>query len=202
MSTPAFIVHLGHEPNPDIRNGGYWGGIAPSENNLKEPANTLEAASRLCTQFIAKHDLGGSNWTGGQVYRGKKQVAQVSYNGRVWEPSKRGSLDAEEITGAALQDHDFGKAKKGLLPKGTSANIRTTLMGVHTANIGKSLHWAEIVEYVKARLVIADWRDVRAGMYSLAQECSMFRRTDDLANEIYVCVDNRPRKSKKKEVGK
>ena len=53
---------------------------------------TLKGASIICQKYIATWNLGGGNWSGGQVYKGKKQVARVSYNGRVWD------MDDEEIT--------------------------------------------------------------------------------------------------------
>ncbi len=46
---------------------------------------TLEGASLICLKYIAGWELGGGNWDGGQVYKGNKQIARVSYNGRVWD---------------------------------------------------------------------------------------------------------------------
>lgn len=46
---------------------------------------TLKGASEICLKYIANWNLGGSNWAGGQVYEDGKQVARVSYNGRVWD---------------------------------------------------------------------------------------------------------------------
>jgi hypothetical protein len=46
---------------------------------------TLEGASRICMRYIANMNLGGGNWSGGQVYKGNKQIARVSYNGRIWD---------------------------------------------------------------------------------------------------------------------
>lgn len=51
----------------------------------KVPVSSYEEASRLVQEFIEDNDLGGGNWSGGAVYKNGKQVAYVSYNGRVWE---------------------------------------------------------------------------------------------------------------------
>lgn len=47
---------------------------------------TLEEASERCMAYIAEWNLGGGNWSGGQVYiRGNEQIARISYNGRIWD---------------------------------------------------------------------------------------------------------------------
>lgn len=46
---------------------------------------TLKGASLVCLKYIARWNLGGGNWAGGQIYKDGKQVARVSYNGRVWD---------------------------------------------------------------------------------------------------------------------
>lgn len=77
-----FTVHLAHTPNPDI-NGGY--GSARTRPSAKtSPASSYAEASRLCREYITQHDLGGGNWSGGQVFLDSEQVANVSFNGRVW----------------------------------------------------------------------------------------------------------------------
>lgn len=46
--------------------------------------NSTKEASQLCQQFIAQNNLGGGNWTGGEIINNKKHViAYVSYNGRI-----------------------------------------------------------------------------------------------------------------------
>jgi len=52
---------------------------------------TLKQASEICKFYIIEFDLGGGNWTGGQVLLKGKQIAEVSYNGRVWD------MDGKEI---------------------------------------------------------------------------------------------------------
>ncbi len=46
---------------------------------------SFEEASQACQDYIGKYDLGNGNWTGGQIFEQKQQIARVSYNGRVWD---------------------------------------------------------------------------------------------------------------------
>ena len=47
---------------------------------------SLGQASAVCLEWIKSNDLGGGNWTGGDVRdSGGKLVARISYNGRVWQ---------------------------------------------------------------------------------------------------------------------
>jgi hypothetical protein len=55
--------------------------------------NNLLEAKNITQKFINEFNLSGSNWVGGRVIdEGNNFVAQISYNGRVWEsegyPSK------------------------------------------------------------------------------------------------------------------
>jgi hypothetical protein len=77
-----FTVTLSHATNPDIP-GGYWDG-RPSEGRATVEAETMQSAARMCRDYIERNGLGAGNWTGGKVREGGKQVARVSYNGRVW----------------------------------------------------------------------------------------------------------------------
>lgn len=76
-------VKLAHGVNPDIQSG-YW-------TAMKRPGSTevdvasLGEASQKCMDYIEQYDLGGGNWAGGQVYENGKQIARISYNGRVWD---------------------------------------------------------------------------------------------------------------------
>jgi hypothetical protein len=82
----------------------------PEAQNI--PVSTLEEASNRCRQYIREHDLGCGNWSGGFVKVNDKDVAYISYNGRVWY-----DLDLDrEYTGDALtqqlqpEDADAEKA--------------------------------------------------------------------------------------------
>jgi len=86
--------------NPDF-------GQNPSESlygcdpNATVEVSSFEHASALCRQFIDKNELGGGNWSGGLITEGGKEIAYVSYNGRVWkieEGKPRYSGDNEEIS--------------------------------------------------------------------------------------------------------
>ena len=45
----------------------------------------MKEASAACRASIEQDDLGGGNWSGGQLFEVGRQVARVSYHGRVWE---------------------------------------------------------------------------------------------------------------------
>lgn len=73
-------VHLSAMGNPDYR----------QPKDIGVPSGWVDVddyaeASRVCQQYIERHNLGGGNWSGGQIRQGSKVVARVSYNGRVWE---------------------------------------------------------------------------------------------------------------------
>jgi len=55
-----------------------------NEDTLIE-VNTFKEASILCRQYISENNLGSGNWAGGEIFEGAKVIAQVSYNGRVWQ---------------------------------------------------------------------------------------------------------------------
>jgi hypothetical protein len=84
-----YKVQLSHAPNPDIA-GGYWTEKRPAK--LTASVKTLQDAASTCRAYIEHNELGGGNWTGGQVFMGKEQVARISYNGRIWD------MIGEEVT--------------------------------------------------------------------------------------------------------
>lgn len=47
---------------------------------------SLADASKACRAYIEHYELGGGHWRGGEIKKGATVVAQISYNGRVWEP--------------------------------------------------------------------------------------------------------------------
>lgn len=74
--------------NPDL---GQYPNISvygvPSESVR---VSSLRDASRKAREYIELHDLGGGNWTGGDVLDGSGLiVARISYNGRVWQAEYR-----------------------------------------------------------------------------------------------------------------
>ena len=48
--------------------------------------------STACRADIEQDDLGGGNWSGGQLVEAGRQVARVSYNGCVWEMAEQGAF--------------------------------------------------------------------------------------------------------------
>jgi hypothetical protein len=98
-------VKLAHGPNPDIRGGGYWGG-KPAVKTHWVTVKDFAEASAVCRAFINKHELGGGNWTGGQVKDGNRNIARVSYNGRVWDLNNQVLFDPHG-KGYARQEHEI-----------------------------------------------------------------------------------------------
>ena len=93
-----YKVMLSARVNPDFGRGGinnYW------NRNIKPrpcPAKSLRDASECCRLFIQMNELGGGNWTGGDVFdESGAKVAIISYNGRVWTPDPNWK-DRKEIT--------------------------------------------------------------------------------------------------------
>jgi len=76
---------LSSRGNPDFRE---------NPNDALSPTISIEvagwqAASAAWEAYIAQYNLGGGNWTGGQIYEHARQIARVSYNGRVWDLDER-----------------------------------------------------------------------------------------------------------------
>ena len=81
-------VLLSNRGNPDFGqdpNRPVYG----TPNDKWAPAESIESASALCRAYIAEHDLGGGNWTGGVVVQTGGNVAKgvavaglIAYNGR------------------------------------------------------------------------------------------------------------------------
>lgn len=59
--------------------------------------NTFKEASEAARNWITDNDLGGGNVGDLKVYEGKKLVALISYNGRVWTTEKEWNLRKEII---------------------------------------------------------------------------------------------------------
>jgi len=82
MKKEILTIKLSSCGNPDF----------PGQKITDRPAPTLilkirdlKDASKKCRSYIENWNLGGGNWVGGQIFSGSKQIAQVSYNGRVWD---------------------------------------------------------------------------------------------------------------------
>lgn len=80
-----YEILLSNAGNPDFGQNPeeqLWG----TEPAYWSPVLNAKEASEASQKYIGENDLGGGNWTGGQVrcVVMKRPVAQVSYNGRVW----------------------------------------------------------------------------------------------------------------------
>lgn len=75
-------VILRHDANPDIP--GYWSPPVDDGRPKAVTVASLEEASRVCREYIERNELGGGNWTGGDVTEGGQVIARISYNGRIW----------------------------------------------------------------------------------------------------------------------
>lgn len=78
-----YRVQLASVGNPDFGQDPYQP-LYGVENRLAQ-VSSLGEASRVCREFIREHELGGGNWSGGEVYWGAEVVARISYNGRIWQ---------------------------------------------------------------------------------------------------------------------
>lgn len=96
----SYTVKLASVGNPDFRQDS-------SRSLPGVPRKTLRVASiadasKACRAYIAHYDLGGGNWLGGEVKKGGKVIARISYNGRAWEPgvglTKEIPLSAESVS--------------------------------------------------------------------------------------------------------
>ena len=66
----------------------------PQTKNALIMCTSLGEASKLCLDYINKYDLGSGNWGGNAgivLDLNNKQVARISYNGRIWD-IKSGNL--------------------------------------------------------------------------------------------------------------
>ena len=74
-----FKVVLKSCGNPD------FGQTAAQSPKKTIKVSSIKEASNACRDYISKYELGGGNWSGGQVYKDDKPFARISYNGRVWK---------------------------------------------------------------------------------------------------------------------
>lgn len=90
FSEPArYSLKLRSVGNPD------FGQYAPISNPVTVHAATLEEVAALAEAYRDFWSLGGGNWTSPFIMEGKRKVAKISYNGRLW------GMDGKEIGVAA-----------------------------------------------------------------------------------------------------
>ena len=92
----SLVVRLESRGNPDYQQD-HKAYISPP---LTRPCDTFAEAVEYCRNYIGTYNLGGGNWTGGQIYHPTKgMIAKVSYNGRVWKTTNgEWQPGQEEIT--------------------------------------------------------------------------------------------------------
>jgi len=96
-------LRLAHGPNPDIR-GGYWDGTPSVPRSQRVSITSFADASETCRKWIDQHGLGGGNWYGGEIYDGTgKQIANVSYNGRVWQGVLTATTTEQQEIGVSVE---------------------------------------------------------------------------------------------------
>jgi len=76
-----FSVLLSAHGNPDHYESPYEE-VAPNE---VKHCTSIDECRKAVLDYIEKHDLGGGNWTGGDVYSCGEMVGRISYNGRFWD---------------------------------------------------------------------------------------------------------------------
>jgi len=75
-----YVVSLKSCGNPDYCQDPYHS-ISPE---FIKHVDTLQEASEKCRKYISEYNLGGGNWNGGQVFENGVKIAEISYNGRIW----------------------------------------------------------------------------------------------------------------------
>ncbi len=102
-----FVVTLASVGNPDF--GQDSSRSVPGVPRTRVRVASLRHASEACRLYITHYDLGGGNWSGGDVtdVATDAPVARISYNGRAWAPGK---FPQPEISLADPDDPDRGVA--------------------------------------------------------------------------------------------
>ena len=90
-----YSVKLSNVGNPDYRQDETR--PLPETTCGWAHVDTLAECSDLCRLYISFYDLGGGNWSGGQIMRNDGlMVGRVSYNGRIWD-NARIEADRKEL---------------------------------------------------------------------------------------------------------
>lgn len=121
------------------------------------PVESFRSASNAVLGYIARNNLGGGNWAGGQVFKDGRQVAHVSYNGRVWK-GKSWKSGQKPLYEAGAANRILPRHARRFAPsENFSAIVRTRLgMAADTVIVtyqGPSLSTAR----VKAKIAADQW---------------------------------------------
>ena len=82
--------------NPDHRQDPdqpLWGCPGPKRVVIQ----TLKEASAKCREYIDEYELGGGNWSGGEIQLDEKPIAYVGYGGAIWTDKKWGEESHKKI---------------------------------------------------------------------------------------------------------
>ena len=72
--------NIDHNENPYSNNVN---GIEVKKEMVE--AESIEECQKAVEDYIEENDLGGGNWSGGQVFKDDERVGYISYNRRYWE---------------------------------------------------------------------------------------------------------------------
>ena len=79
----GFVVRLSSAGNPDHGENPYKAYGSAGKDSVE--VDSIKAAQKACVDYITEYNLGGGNWTGGEVYEDGNYVGRISYNGRFWD---------------------------------------------------------------------------------------------------------------------
>jgi len=93
-ATLAYVVRCHSVGNPD--HGELPNLLVSIPEDI--PCETLRQCSMACRNYIQKWQLGGGNWPEGQIFHPTKGlIACVSFNGKVWKPSRQ--ITIQDLSG-------------------------------------------------------------------------------------------------------
>ncbi|HTE06692.1 MAG TPA: hypothetical protein VK824_10885 [Planctomycetota bacterium] len=117
----GFTVALRHGKNPDIA-GGYWTPPVDSGKTQHVPAATLAAASIAVRAYITRNGLGGGNFPSATVTDARgRNVATISFNGRVWPVAPATVFDVSVTE--PRSDHSRDMARGWYFHTGTDEDV-------------------------------------------------------------------------------
>jgi len=80
-------VFLANRGNPDFGQHDHLP-MPETKSDFWVTVRDFAEASKVCRDYINEFELGGGHWTGGKIMQSEKEIARVSYNGKVWMPGK------------------------------------------------------------------------------------------------------------------
>lgn len=102
LKEDVFEVTLEAVGNPDYEGYDYRGRmfhVKPS----KAICSSIEECQKKVEEFIDEYNLGGGNWSGGEVFKNNEFIGYISYNTRFWD---KDSEDFKEYHSDLLVKHN------------------------------------------------------------------------------------------------